>query len=178
MKNGHQTSKLCQKMLLALLLVLATTTSGQSANQNQFWENVRFGGGFGLGFGSNTFNLQLSPSAIYEANAYYATGLGLQLNYSKFGDNKLLAYGATWMNFVNPIPEIQLSAELEQWRVNLSSNDPRLQNLEENYWLTALFLGAGYRNGPFTVGLRYNVLHNENRGIYANALMPFFRVYF
>lgn len=152
--------------------------NAQQTDPHPFWSKVRYGGNLGLGFGNNTFNLQVAPSAIYEANTYYATGLGLQLNYSKFNENTFLAYGATWMNFVNPIPEIQLSAELEQWRVNLSENSSFTQSTEENYWLMALFLGIGYRTSNITVGIRYDVLYDENRSIYANPWAPFFRVYF
>ena len=150
------------------------------AQQNDvpdFWEKVRYGGGLGLGFGNNSFNLQVSPSAIYEANTYYATGFGLQLNYSKFGDNKFVGYGATWMNFFNPAPMIQLSTELEQWRVNLS-NDSFGSTIEDNYWLTSLFLGVGYRSNGITFGIKYDVLYDSDRSIYADPWIPFVRAFF
>jgi hypothetical protein len=41
-----------------------------------------------------------------------------------------------------------------------------------------LFLGAGYRNENITFGVRYNVLHKERDNIYAEAFMPFVRVFF
>ena len=160
-----------------LLLLVTTIGYAQQSNNSDFWKKVRYGGGLGLGFGNNTFNLQVSPSAIYEANTYYATGFGLQLNYAKFGDDKFLGYGASWMNFFNPIPAIQLSTELEQWRVNLS-NDSFGTVIEDDYWLTSLFLGIGYRSNGITFGIRYDVLYDEERSIYADPWIPFVRVFF
>ena len=77
----------------------------------------------------------------------------------------------------NPIPEIQLSAELEQLRVNTSYGNS-FNSAKDNFWNTGLFLGAGYQTNNVTIGLRYNVLHNDNRNVYSEAWMPFVRVYF
>ena len=38
-----------------------------SQQKSDFWDNVRFGGGFTLGFGSQT-TVGISPSAIYDFN--------------------------------------------------------------------------------------------------------------
>ena len=46
------------------------------------------------------------------------------------------------------------------------------------FWNTALFLGAGYRNENITLGIRYNILHRDRDNIYAEAFMPFVRIYF
>ena len=163
---------------LIILFLLATfLCSAQQNDPHPFWGKVRYGGGLGLGFGNNSFNLQLAPSAIYEANTYYATGLGLQLNYSKFRDDKFVGYGASWMNFFNPVSMIQLSTELEHWRVNLS-NDSLGTDIEDNYWLTSLFLGVGYRSNGITFGIRYDVLYDEDRSIYADPWIPFVRFFF
>jgi len=77
----------------------------------------------------------------------------------------------------NPLPQIQLSAEVEQLRVNLEAEDV-LGTYKRDFWNTAVFLGAGFRTGNATLGIRYNVLFNENDRVYSNALMPFIRVYF
>ena len=60
---------------------------------------------------------------------------------------------------------------------------PNLSNYEfieamEDYWLPVLFMGVGYSSGPVTFGIRYDVLYNENKSIYANPWMPFIRVFF
>lgn len=158
-----------------LLLIGFAGTSQQISND--FWDNVRFGGGIGLGFSNGYFNGSISPSAIYLVNEQFATGVGLNFNYAKFDDDKLLAYGGSLLTLYNPLPYIQLSGEFEQLRINRTY---ALQggNLEDNYWSPALFVGIGYSNGNMTFGLRYDVLYDDNKSIYANALMPFVRIYF
>ena len=146
------------------------------SNQN-FWKNVRFGGNIGLGFGNDSFNASVSPSAIYQANEYVGLGAGLNFNYAKFRNAKFAAYGGSLISLINPIRALQLSAELEQLRVErILELDGG--NVEENYWSPALFLGIGYGNKNVTVGIRYDVLYNDEKSIYADALMPFVRVYF
>lgn len=88
-----------------------------------------------------------------------------------------IAYGASILTLYNPFPFLQLSAELEQLRVN-TSFDNLVVRIEENYWSPALFLGIGYTQQNFTVGIRYDVLYDEDRSIYFSAWMPFVRVYF
>jgi hypothetical protein len=51
----------------------------------------------------------------------------------------------------NPIPEIQLSAELEQLRVNVSGKGQN--NFSDNFWNTGLFYSAGYRTGNVTLDM-------------------------
>jgi hypothetical protein len=146
-------------------------------SKSDFWKNVQFGGGIGLGFGSGSTNISLAPSAIYNFNKYAALGLGAQYAYVK-QQNSFTShlYGASIIGLVNPIEEIQLSAELEQLRVtvNLLGSNGNSQNR----WNTGLYLGAGYRTGNVTIGARYDVLHNANTSVYAEAFMPFVRVYF
>lgn len=164
---------------------LITTVFHSNAQENKsiksrslFWEKVQFGGGLGLGFGNNYTNITVAPSAIYNFNDYFAAGLGLQYSYVKqknvYQSN---LYGGSIIGLFNPLEQIQLSAELEQLRVNTTFED-YYGNFTDNFWNTALFLGAGYRSQNVTFGLRYNVLYKENQGVYANAFMPFIRVYF
>jgi hypothetical protein len=103
------------------------------------------------------------------------TGIGLNTTYSSFNNNDIFVYGGSLMGIARPLDDLQFSAEFEQLRVNRSFNDGAL---EENYWYPALFLGIGYSNGPVTFGIRYDVLYDEDKSIYANAYMPFVRVLF
>jgi hypothetical protein len=145
--------------------------------KSEFWSRVQFGGGLGLAFGNNSTNILVSPSAIYNINYKVALGAGLQYSYINQRDFYTShLYGGSIIGLVNPIPEIQLSAELEELRVNTDFNNPSFTN--DNYWNTALFLGAGYRTNNATIGIRYNILHNDNNNIYTTAFMPFIRVYF
>lgn len=150
-------------------------TLNAQTTKNEFWEKVRFGGGLGLSIGNNFTDIMVAPSAIYQFNEYIAAGVGLQGSYIRVKDNyEAYAYGGSLLFLANPIEEVQLSAELEQLRVNLNFDD----GFKENFWNTALFLGVGYNTQNVTIGVRYNVLHNNRRNIYSEAFMPFIRVYF
>ena len=170
------------KSFLILIILFFSTASfaQQSTNyaniRNPFWRSVQFGGGIGLGFGSGYTDISLAPSAIYNFNNYVALGLGLQYKYLKQRD--LYAshlYGGSVIGLFNPIPEIQLSAELEQLRVNINLDGSNSNS--QDYWNTGLFIGLGYRSGNATIGGRYNILTDKNN-IYGSAFMPFIRVYF
>jgi len=149
----------------------------QSSQKSEFWSKVQFGGGLGLGFGNNSTNISVAPSAIYNFNEKVALGVGVQYSYIRQKDFYTShLYGGSIIGLVNPIQEIQLSAELEELRVNTDFENSNLST--DNFWNTALFLGAGYRTNNATIGIRYNVLHNDNNNIYTTAFMPFVRVYF
>ena len=159
--------------------VFSAVVFAQQQPQNDFWKNVQFGGGFGLSAGSGYTNIALAPSAIYNFNEYFAAGIGLTGSYIKYKDREeaynSYIYGGSLIGLVNPIQNIQLSAELEQLRVNQEFPDFEVKN---NFWNTALYLGAGYYTGNVTVGIRYNVLFKKDDLVYSDAFMPFVRVYF
>jgi len=167
------------KTLMAVIFL--TVSADAVAQQNQgadFESRIRFGGGLGLSFGSGYTNVTVAPSALYDFNPYFSAGLGLQGSYVRDKDfYESYIYGPSLILLGNPIPEIQLSAELEQLRVNLEYDD-EFGGGSDNFWNTALFLGAGYRMENVTIGARYNVLHDSDKNVYNDALMPFVRVYF
>ncbi len=172
----HQRLK---KIFMGIFLVffgcfcLAQNPTAKSA----FWNHVRFGGGIGLSFSNGGFSGSLSPSAIYQFNEIFAAGAGVNISFYDFSNESFWAYGPSAIILVNPIPQFQLSGEFEQLRVN-SSIQTINGTFENNYWSPALFLGAGYTTNFATVGIRYNVLFDNNDGIYFNAWVPFVRVYF
>jgi hypothetical protein len=146
--------------------------------KSDFWDHVQFGGGLGLGFGSGYADVMVAPSAIYNFNDYVSAGLGLQYNYVKQRDfYNANMYGGSIITLINPIAELQISAELEQLRVNRTFED-FYGSATQDFWNTALFLGAGYRNENVTFGIRYNILHKDRDNIYAEAFMPFVRIFF
>ena len=170
------------KSLLVIIILFfssclfAQQNTSPPQTKNEFWRNVQFGGGIGLGFGSGYTDISLAPSAIYNFNEYAALGVGLQYKYLKQRDYYAShLYGGSVIGLFNPIQEIQLSAELEQLRVNVNLDGSNSNS--QDYWNTGLFLGAGYRSGNATIGARYNVLTDKNN-IYGSAFMPFIRVYF
>jgi len=166
---------------IILLFSNGVLAQGQKISPNsktEFWRNVQFGGGIGLGFGSGFTNITLAPSAVYNINPILSAGVGLQVGYAREKNYYTsTVYGTSLIGLINPIPEVQLSVEIEE--INAATNY-QLQggNLSTNYWNTGLYLGAGYRTGNVTMGGRYDVLYNANKSIYNNAFMPFVRVYF
>ena len=135
---------------------------------NNFWNNIRFGGGLSLGFTNGGFNGSISPSAIYQFNQMFAMGASLNFNYAKFDDDKFFAYGGSVLSLFNPIPQLQLSAEFEQLRIN-RRYDVGTTVLKDDYWSPALFLGIGYSTRNVVFGVRYDMLYDDNKSIYANA---------
>jgi len=163
-----------RKFTLLFFLLVSYSILGQNDNNSNFWDNVRFGGGFGLGFGSNSTTISVSPSAIYEFNDMFALGLGGSYLYSKNNDLKSNVFGAGIISLFNPTQEFQLSAEFEQLFVNQKL--PGFTDAKFDY--PALYLGAAYRVGSFSAGLRYDVLYDGGKSIYTSAFSPIFRFYF
>ena len=172
--------KISKSTFLALfLIVFALNCSAQNTSTpSDFWNNVRFGGGLGFGLNNGGFNASVSPSAIYQFNEQFSSGVSLSFNYAKYDDSKRYAYGGSIISLYNPIHFLQISAELEQLRINQTLGFNDLSTIDDNYWSPSLFLGLGYTDRNFTVGIRYNVLYDDSKSIYLNAWMPFVRVYF
>ncbi|SNR23902.1 hypothetical protein [Flavobacterium sp. ov086] len=182
--NINQISIVFKTFFVILIVSFSSSTIAQQKyvidNSNHFWEKVQFGGGLGLGIGSGYTDISVMPSAIYNVNEILAVGVGLQFGYlSSKNYYDSFVYGGSLVTLVNPIPEIQLSAELEQVRVNTDyDSTPYRPSYSDNYWNTALYLGAGYRTGSVTIGARYDVLYNAETSLYGSGFMPFVRVYF
>jgi len=164
--------------LFCFTLVFSMAQNNDSRNSD-FWNHVRFGGGIGLSFGSGYFSGTLAPSAIYDVNEQFAVGLGLNFTYADEKDfYTSTIFGGSILALFDPIPEIQLSAEFEELHVNRDFDQGLISNLDEEYWYPALFLGAGYRTGNVTFGIRYDVLYDSRKSIFIDTWIPFVRVYF
>lgn len=163
-------------ILLVSLFCFQTITAQK--NKDDFWNNVRYGGGLGLNFGDGFFSGTIAPSAIYEFNHNFALGLGINATFNnQKGLYKSNILGGSLISLFNVINEVQISAEYEQLHVN-RRYDVHLNLADDNFWSPALYLGAGYRSGNVVFGIRYDVLYNENRSIYSDSWVPFVRFYF
>jgi hypothetical protein len=163
--------------VFAGFILISTVVFGQQ-NENDFWNHVRFGGGIGLSFGNGFFSGTLAPSAIYEFDNQFALGLGLNGTYNNREDfYKSTIFCGSVIGLFSPIDVIQLSAEFEELNVNRKW-DNYLGFENENYWYPALFVGGGYRTQNITLGIRYDLLYDRDKSIYADPWMPFIRVYF
>lgn len=177
MKKKRNTYSFKKTYLVALILLgLFSTLHAQ--NKSDFWQHVGVGGGLGFSFGDNFFGATIAPSAIYRFNPKFAMGVGLNYTYNEDKDfYRSSIIGGSLIGFYNPLRELQLSAEVEQLNVN-RNYDSSTPYLDENYWYPALFIGAGYNAGPVTFGMRFDLLYNRDKSIYANPWAPFIRVYF
>lgn len=189
-------STLRYQLLISAVFVVLGFSNIQAQNiapkaKSDFWQRVQFGGGLGLSFGNKYTNISVAPGAIYNVNDYFAIGLGAQYSYINqkpyvFNANQTVEYssnlyGGSVIALFNPIQSIQLSAEIEQLRVNTERKvitNAIVQNINDDFWNTALFVGAGYRTRNVTIGARYNVLHEKSKNVYSEPFMPFVRVYF
>ncbi|NUY80414.1 hypothetical protein HUK80_05865 [Flavobacterium sp. MAH-1] len=181
--------------LLSILTVWAVFSSASHAQdgswdgpdpyRSEFWSHVQVGSGLGLGFGSGYTDIAIAPSAIYNFNKYIAAGVGLNGNYVRYKDYSLTIdeyrswiYGGSVIGLFMPIEQLQLSVELEQLRVNSRLETTEFGTVHDDFWNTGLFVGAGYRTQNVTVGLRYNLLYDPDKTVYADSWMPFVRIYF
>lgn len=161
--------------LIALLfsaILLAQQT--ETIKKESFWDNVRFGGGLGLDFGNNSTTISISPTAIYDFNETFSLGAGVGYQYSKRGDVKSNVYSVSAVSLFNPFQGVQLSAEFEQLFINQKVGTEKV-----NRQVPALYLGAAYRvSNNVSMGVRYDVLYNKNKSVYASAFSPIIRVFF
>lgn len=160
------------------MLFFTHSVETEAQDNRNFWERTRFGGSLAVAFGSGYTDVTVAPGFLYEVNEFVGFGAGVQGTYVQQRNYfSAIMYGGSVIAVVNPLPQIQLSAEVEQLRVNLDV-DNNMGNYDRDFWNTALFLGAGYRANNVTIGLRYNILFDKNEMVYNDALMPFVRIYF
>jgi hypothetical protein len=105
-------------------------------------------------------------------------GIGLNATFNNLKrEYKSTILGGSIIGLYNVIPEIQLSTEFENLNVDRNF-DVNVNIPNENYWVPALFIGAGYRSGHVTFGIRYDVLYDDDKSIYIDPWIPFVRFYF
>ncbi len=173
---------------VTLLLNSAIMFSQQDSipkTNSSFWKNVQFGGGLGLAVGNGFTNVSISPTGYYNFNKTFTAGIGVTGSYVAQEQNpsnfnsigyKSTIFGGSLIGLVHPIQELQLSAELEELKVNRNFDDDFLY--DDTFWNTALFLGAGYRAQNVTIGVKFNVLHKPDNHVYAQSWVPFVRIMF
>lgn len=168
-------------IIIAIICLFSYESYGQdAAPKSEFWKNVRFGGNVGANFNNNFTSILIAPQAIYQVNNTIGLGLGLNYSYSerdlnRFNDFTSTIAGASVIAIASPLDFLQLSADLEYLNVNRNF---ATSSLNDNYWVPALFLGAGYQQRNIVIGARYDVLFNDRRSVYANGIQPFVRVMF
>ncbi|GAA4276828.1 alpha-ketoglutarate decarboxylase [Aquimarina mytili] len=167
-------------VLTLLFLVFFSLQKGYSQSDEP---GIKFGGSLNVGFTNNRLNIAIAPAAIYQFNEWFGGGVGLNFGYSSFENDALnqestsTNYGGSVITLFSPFPELQLSAEFEEMGVSRTTKIAG-EKFTDDYWYPALFVGAGYRTGPVSVGLRYDLLYDDQKSIYGSAYAPFVRVFF
>ena len=184
------------KKIMLLLVVITTALTQTTYAQNEPEDaspkgfdksKLFFGGNFGLGFGSNTSSIILSPQAGYRFNTHFAAGAGVNFNYYSYTTNwssgleTKTRTGYTGLNIfgrVYPIPYILIQAQPEvnySWG-SIKYSDNRSTEKLRGQFVPSLLIGGGAAiptggNGALLLMLQYDVLQ-ESRSPYGNK--PFF----
>lgn len=151
---------------------VATVTAKDSSHPKR----LKVGLGFGLNFVGGT-NLSLSPSLTYNVTKNLAIGGGLLFNYAAIKNiQKTTTFGINAL--VNYTPTKIILTTLEFSEMNVSSQS-YISNTKNNFWESALFLGAGLQVTPkISLGAKYNLLYNKNKSVYTSPVVPFINVSF
>jgi hypothetical protein len=170
-----------------------TSSSAAPAKPARWSDNLVYGGGAGLSFGTNT-NVFLSPQVGYKFSDRLIAGIGYMYNYVRIreafngvgfervdftnqvhGPNLFTSYSFLEKAFVGAQFEV-LNHDLYTYNFNQGNFDIN------NNWTPVFFLQAGYyvpigRKGFMQLGLRLNVLH-DNDSPYGTSWTPLLQVYF
>lgn len=158
-----------KKIISCALLFASITTFSQKSD---FWENVQFGGGFTLGLGTQT-TIGISPSAIYNFDNGFSLGAGLGYLHSKVNDFITNVYSTSIIGLYQTNFGFQFSGDFDYYFANQSDNFGSFRTS-----FPALHLGVAYNQGRFAIGIRYDVLYDENKSIFASPISPIIRFYF
>ena len=139
-------------------------------------KKLQFGLGFGLNFVGGT-SLNLSPNLTYKINNKMSAGAGILLNYNAIKNiQTTTTIGVNALFFYYPIEKLVTTAEFAEMYV---SRNNKIANIKDNFWDSALFFGAGYQITPkISVGAKYNVLYNKDKGVYSSPVIPFVNISF
>ncbi|HRN58138.1 MAG TPA: hypothetical protein PLL71_16885 [Agriterribacter sp.] len=178
------------KKILILFITVATVFTQTVYAQDEQEEaspkgfdksKLFFGGNFGLGLGSHTSSIIVSPQAGYRFNTHFAAGAGINFNYYSYKNifDERTRYGYTGLNIfgrVYPIPYILLQAQPElnySWGSVKYPDNSATQKLKGQF-VPSLLLGGGAAipaggNGAILLMLQYDVLQ-EARSPYGNKV--------
>ena len=137
----------------------------------------QFYGGFGLGWTNNEFYADIKPGILYRLAPKFRIGGNLQFTYlsrKSFGTtSRYYIYGYDLLALFLPVSQMELSADYQHSFVsqNISGNQLSRQ-------VKAFFVGAAYRTRHVAIGMKYDLLYDENNSLYNSPFIPFVRIYF
>lgn len=176
------------KRLLILLLIISAAMAQTVHAQDEPEETPQkgfdksklfFGGNFGLGLGSRSSSIIISPQAGYRFNSHFAAGAGVNFNYYSYKNifEERTRYGYAGLNIfgrVYPISYLLLQAQPElnySWGSVKYPTDNITQKLKGQL-VPSLLLGGGAAiptggNGALLLMIQYDILQ-EARSPYGN----------
>lgn len=139
-------------------------------------KKLKFGLGTGFNFVGGT-SISLSPNLTYQLNDKISLGGGLLFNYTGIKNyQNVTTFGANVLGFYKPLEKFLTTLEFAELNVNRKNLQT---NLKDNFWDSALFVGAGYQITPkISVGAKYNLLYNKDKSVYSSPLIPFVNIGF
>lgn len=165
------------KKLFSLSLMLVSVLSFSqiamsSGTQTNRWT---FGGGLGVGFGSNSyFNLQVSPRVGYKITEQLEGGVIGNVSWQTSDYYKSTMFGVgPFMNYYFA-RSFFIGANLQQYFIN---SEEKFTGYKFDTDETALYLGGGYmqplgNNAFVQFGIMYNVLWKERSSIFSTGFIP------
>lgn len=159
---------------IVFLIVFGVSLAAFSQQSPNFLDNVLYGGGFTLGFGNQQTTIGISPSAVYDFNNGLYLGSGVGYLYSRISDFTTNTYSTSIIALYQTRLGIQVSGDLEYYFAKQSNLNG--SSVTTNF--PAFHLGIAYNQGRFALGIRYDVLYDVNRSIFASPFSPVVRFYF
>lgn len=166
-----------KKITIALMLILSGSVFSQVSVGAPIQENNKwtFGGGVGLGFGSNSaFYLQASPRVGYRLTDDLEAGVigSISWQTSNYYRSTMLGVGP-FANYYFA-RSFYVGANLQQYFIDYKD---KFYDFKDHREETALYLGGGYMqriggSSFMQIGVMYNVLWKENSSVFSSGLVP------
>ncbi|MDR6237993.1 hypothetical protein [Aureibacter tunicatorum] len=151
--------------------------ASRNLNTKSFWDDVYFGGNFGLSFGNQATSVLVEPLAGYNFTERFSGGLGISYQYYSYKDyfgvkQESNIYGGKIFSRYRVLENIFVHGEFENLsyqRVISRDSTGKYEYLRE--WIPGLFFGGGFfqpfgKKGGMSLMVLYNVLYDENTSPY------------
>ena len=121
--------------------------------------------------------MNLSPNLTYRINERMSAGAGVLFNYNAVKNlQTTTTVGANLIYYYFPVAKLLTTAEFAEMYV---SRKNKVTDFKDDFWDSALFVGAGYQITPkISVGAKYNLLYKKDKSVYSSPLVPFVNVNF